>query len=224
VPFKDLEDAEIRRVFQHANNYLADVFTMLGANPSPKSNAGKCNFSMALVLSCVLDGLATEIFPILPRGNVEERISRLLERVDWGKESDGWVLRSHASEMLYQDIRGPLVHHLAAENSPPLRRPGYSDPAIVREMIDGTVLTPDQVDAVQEWNPKWPIMWARTDDAEPHRLVLSTTALYWHVKHLTLDLATNAAIINDAVINRPRRKIRGSTKAHRPGRAPARPR
>jgi hypothetical protein len=209
VPFKDLGDPGICRVFAHANNYLADVFTMLGANPAPDSNAGKCNFSIALVLSCVLDGLATEIYPILPRNDAQKRIAALLGRLDWGSEAEGWISRTDASEILYEEIRSPLVHNLAADTKPRIRPPGYSDPAIIHRMIDGTTMTPDEVDAVEVWDRKWPIMWDQAAGANAGRIVVSTLALYWHVKRLTFDLATDPAIFQSAVKNRPRRKVKG---------------
>jgi hypothetical protein len=209
VPFKDLGDHGIRRVFDHANNYLADVFTMLGANPPPESNGGKCNFSIALVLSCVLDGLATEIHPILPRNDAQKRIAALLGRIDWGSAADGWISRSDASEILYEEIRSPLVHNLAADTKPRIRPPGYNDPAIIHRMIDGTMMTPDQLDAIEVWNLKWPIMWDQAAGASAGRIVVSTLALYWHVKRLAYDLATDPAIFQSAVANRPHRKIKG---------------
>jgi len=210
VPFKDLGDPGICRVFAHANNYLADVFTMLGANPPPESNGGKCNFSIALVLACVLDGLATEIHPIVPPGDVQKRMTGLLARLDWGSEADGWISRDDASEILYVDIRGPLVHNLAADTKPWIRRPGYGDPAIVHPLSDGTMMTPDEVDATKVWDRKLPMMWDKPPDARgnPGRIVVSTLALYWHVKSLTLDLATDPAVIESAIKNRHRRKIR----------------
>jgi hypothetical protein len=208
VPFKDLGDPGICRVFAHANNYLADVFTMLGANPTPASNGGKCNFSIALVLSCILDGLATEIHPILPAGDAQKRITTLLARLDWGLEADGWISRAKASELLYVEIRGPLVHNLAADTKPWIRPPGYGDPAIIHRMVDGTTMSPDDVEAIEVWDRKWPIMWDKPAAASPGWIVLSTLALYWHVKRLTFDLATDPTVIETAVKNRHRRRIK----------------
>jgi hypothetical protein len=98
LPIACSPDPQIQRVFVHASAYLADVYTMLGAIPSPTSNGGRCNFSIALVLSCVIDGLATEIHPILPRDDQFQRIRALVLTMPWGKKARGWITPLEAAK------------------------------------------------------------------------------------------------------------------------------
>ena len=203
-----LTNWEMRRVFQHASGYLADVYTLMHADPGPeKSGAG--NFSIALILSCVIDGLATEIYPIQPVDDQEKRMRVLLERMPWGTKAQGWVTRGEAARVLYLDIRNPLAHNLAADTNPNVRRPGYADPALVKRMRDWTRPTASELEEMSEWpNKKWPVMWAE-DSHGKRRIVLSDLALYWHVKRLTVQLAADTAFLQRAVDLRKRRRVRG---------------
>jgi hypothetical protein len=63
VQWQNVTDERLREVFEHANMYLADVYTMLDAVPAPNSNGGRCNFSAALALCAVFDGIAVEVYP-----------------------------------------------------------------------------------------------------------------------------------------------------------------
>lgn len=82
LPTAHSRDEQIRRVFRHASAYLADCYTMLGAIPPPGSNGGRCTFTIALVLACVVDGLATEVSPIQPTDDQSVRMRELVLRMD----------------------------------------------------------------------------------------------------------------------------------------------
>lgn len=212
MPFHAIEcdqirNREMRRVFQHASGYLGDVYTLMHADPAPE-RSGAGNFSIALVLSCVIDGLATEIYPIKPVGDQQERMRVLLERMPWGSKAQGWVGREEAARVLYLDIRNPLAHNLAADTSPNVRRPGYADPALVMRMKDWARPSARELEARSEWpNKRWPVMWAEHAHGK-RRIVVSDLALYWHVKRLAADLASDHECLRAALQLRKRRRVK----------------
>lgn len=63
-----IRDLELRRAVNHASALLADVYTMLSVDPPRGTNGGRCNFSVGLLLACLIDGLATEVRPVAPTG------------------------------------------------------------------------------------------------------------------------------------------------------------
>jgi hypothetical protein len=209
LPAAASRDQQIQRVFQHASAYLADVYTMLGAAPPANSNGGRCNFSIAVVLSCVIDGLATEIHPILPPEDQFERMRALVLKMRWGSKSAGWITPLEAAKVLYTEIRNPLVHNLGADTRPRVRRPGFRDAAVVHEMVDGATAAPDEIERMQEWPEQWPVMWAKTSKQPgPKRIVVSVAALYWHVKELATRLAYDDDGLRQTLELRKRRRVR----------------
>ena len=202
-----IRNREMRRIFQHASGYLGDVYTLIHADPTPE-NSGAGNFSIALILSCVIDGLATEIYPIEPAGDQQERMRVLLERMQWGTKAQGWVAREEAARVLYLDIRNPLAHNLAADTSPSVRRPGYADPALVMRMKDWARPSAPELEERSDWPDKrWPVMWAEHAHGK-RRIVVSDLALYWHVKRLATDLASDQACLRTALQLRKRRRVK----------------
>lgn len=195
LPEAKTRDKEIQRVFVHASGMLADVYTMLefGLKPTPGVNGGRCNFSIALVLSCVLDGLATEIDPIVQCGKKDDQYRRMRSlvlrlRSKWAARKHGWVSPDEAAKVLWKEIRNPLVHNLGADTRPNVRRPLHSDVAVDHPMRDRKRLTPDEVEAIDEWPEHWPIIWAKgKDEPGKRRLVIALPALYWHVKRARTD-------------------------------------
>jgi hypothetical protein len=213
LPAAKINDAEIRRVFVHASAMLADVYTMLefGVNPPPRTNGGRCNFSIALVLACVLDGLATEIDPIVPSNDQYQRLRSLVHRLspEWGTRKYRWITADEAAKVLWTEIRNPLVHNLGADTRPNVRRAKHSDAAVVHPMRDRTLLTPDDVEAVVDWPECWPIMWAKgKDEPGKRRLVVALPALYWHVKRLARTMALDEQMLKAALQLRKRGKVR----------------
>jgi len=197
----------MRRVFEHANSYLGDVYTLIHADPGPEMS-GAGNFSIALILACVIDGLATEIYPIVPVHDLQKRMQILLERMAWGTRVQGWVTRQEAARVLYLDIRNPLAHNLAADTSPSVRRPGYADPALVMRMKDWARPRAPELEEIVDWpRRRWPMMWAENSHGN-RRIVLSDLALYWHVKQLTVELAADVECLRNAMDLRKRRRVK----------------
>lgn len=216
LPEAKTRDKEIRRVFVHANGMLADVYTMLefGVNPTPGVNGGRCNFSIALVLSCLLDGLATEIDPILPSGRKDDQYRRMRNLVlrlspNWATRKHHWVTADEAAKVLWTEIRNPLVHNLGADTRPNVRRPLHSDVAVDHPMRDRKRLTPDEVEAIDDWPEHWPVMWTKgKDEPGKRRLVVALPALYWHVKRLARTMALDEDMLMGALQLRKRGTVR----------------
>jgi hypothetical protein len=183
---------------------------MLGARPAKDSSGGECNFSIGLVLACVIDGLATEVWPVEPNDDQWKRMKELLlERLQWGEKADGWITKVEAARVLYHEVRNPLVHNLGANTRWKGRRPGFSDAAIILGLLDGSRPSPDALERLEAWPPKSPVIWAKAkSDPGPRRFVVSAPALFWHVKRLVRDLATDANAIQQATTLRKRRRVR----------------
>jgi hypothetical protein len=122
LPSAHTTDDDIRRAFVHTSSLLADVYTMLWRPPSG-SNGGACNFPIALVCACIVDGLATEIDPVIPVEGTKQdaqfiRLQYLVSRMLWGKKRHGWITALEAAKVLYLEIRNPLAHNLGADTRP----------------------------------------------------------------------------------------------------------
>lgn len=204
-----IPDRELRRALAHASALLADVYTMLGAEPIAGTNGGRCNFSIGLVLACILDGLATEVWPIEPVDDQYKRMEALVLRLTLGRKADGWLTPIGTAKVLYHEVRNPLVHQLGADTRWRGRRRGFLDAAIVLHLRDRSTPTPDELETMAEWNPKWPVVWAKeASEPGPRRFVVSAPALFWHVKRLTAALSSDEAILRSAASLRRRRRVK----------------
>lgn len=211
IPTDHIADRDLKRVADHASMLLADVYTMLGTNPSTGANGGRCNFSIGLVLSCIIDGLATEIWPIQPTDgeNQFDRMKLLMDRMPWGRKADGWITRVEAAKVVYHEIRNPLVHNLGANTRWRGRRTGFSDAAIVIQTRERDFSSPDQLEHISSWPAKSPAIWVQKKNSHgPARFVVSAPAFYWHVKRLTNDLLADERIIAQAVKLRRTRRVK----------------
>ncbi len=207
LPPAHTSDADISRAFVHTSSLLADVYTMLWGPPRD-SNGGACNFPIALVLACILDGLATEIDPVVPVEGTDEnaqftRLRTLMSRMKWGDKRHHWITPLEATKVLWLEIRNPLAHNLGADTHPTFRRGrrGFGDTAVVLHMIDRkTTLSPDEVEIMTSWPVRWPVMFAKPMDwpGRP-RFVVSLPALYWHVKELAWRMAVDEELLNEAL-------------------------
>ena len=98
VPIEHIKDPSLKRVFTHASTLLADTYSMLGVRPRARSQAGQCNSAVGLVLSCIVDGLATEVWPVEPVDDQLERMTILVDKhLRWGRKADGWITKVEAA-------------------------------------------------------------------------------------------------------------------------------
>lgn len=143
----------MREIFDHANGCMFDIYNMLRLMAP---NGGGCNYSAALVLLSVIDGLATEVWPGSDQEeDQEKRFKRLIRnKLPWGPEGKGkWVDKGNAADQLYTEFRNPLVHQLAWDKAASSRPFGYVEPVIGKwgplpcDMRDMA-----KIDALPAWN------------------------------------------------------------------------
>ena len=216
LPAAHTTDDDIRRAFIHTSSLLADVYTMLGG-PTPDSNGGACNFPIALVLACIVDGLATEIDPVIPIEGTKDdaqfiRLRSLMSHLRWGDKRHGWITLLEASKVLWLEIRNPLAHNLGADTHPAFRRGrrDFTDTAVVHHMLDRKVtMSPDEPEAMTTWPALWPVMFVKPEDwPGPPRFVVSLPALYWHVKELAWRMAEDDELLTKALQVRKKKWVK----------------
>jgi hypothetical protein len=168
--------------------YLFDTYGMLRILPPPDKDGGGSNFSVALVLLCVIDGLAKWSWP---NDDQEERFKRLIRyQLPWGPEGKGkWVDKGNAADQLYTEFRNPLVHELANDKKARSRPPRYVEPVIGRwGLIPEELRDIEKIDALADWNKGWPILMEAADSQGNPRYKLTAPALYWAVKKMADEM------------------------------------
>ncbi len=118
VPYHHVSEPK-RDVFRRADAFLADVYSILRVAPAASSKAGAGNFPIVLVLLCIVDGLARDVYPTeaaIPEHN--KRFKRLVrDKLPWGPAKRGWIDLDHAAKWFYVEFRNPLVHELGKDKA-----------------------------------------------------------------------------------------------------------
>ncbi len=214
LSYENFQDRRLRKAFKHADMFLHDTYGMFKTLPPKDGDGGGGNFSIVLVLLCIIDGLATEVWPgragqprqpgwrlcakrrdRVPKDDQEKRFKHLIrEKLWWGPEGKGrWLDRGNAADQLYTEFRNPLVHELAKDKAARSRPTGFEEPmigkwgAIPESMQDIAV-----IDALPKWDDAWPVMFETEDDQGRRRYKLAAAGLYWAVKQLAKDMAVMA--------------------------------
>lgn len=192
--YQTVADPHVRKVFEHANHYLHDVYGMFRFLPPKDRDGGGGNFTIALALLCVIDGLAREIWPSqLALQEPDRRFKTLISRrLPWGQpEGKGkWLQKGTAADQLYCEFRNPLVHELASDKPAASRFNNYVEPIIGKwGDLPKELQAIDAVDCLGQWDDAWPILseGGLDEDGKP-RLKLVTSGLYWAVKQLSSKL------------------------------------
>jgi hypothetical protein len=191
IPFAHIKDPLKRELFNRADDFLADVYSMLGNHRLKRTGAGGCNLTATLVLMCVVDALAKYIYPRKPRNRQGPRFKKLIiDRLPWGSDADGWMRKEDAAELFYVEFRNPLTHALGKDRASKARRTGFVEPTAG---IWGNIRTKriGAVDARKTWPANCPVLTVLTD-AGGTRDKLTVAALYWAVKSMVKDLAAKA--------------------------------
>jgi hypothetical protein len=194
LPHQTITDPSARRVFEHADYYLHDVYGMFRFLPPKDGDGGGGNFVIVLALLCIIDGLAREIWPgRLTMKDPEQRFKKLIsDRLPWGtiQGKGKWLQKGIAADQLYCEFRNPLVHELASDKPAASRQVGYVEPIIGKwGDLPVDLHSIAEVDQMTEWNVAWPVLSeGGADENGKPRLKLVAAGLYWAVKHLAITL------------------------------------
>ena len=195
IDFTSFEDRTLRKVFRHADMYLRDAYGMFRALPPADGDGGVGNFSIILVLLCVIDGLATEVWPGSDQvKKPKQRFKKLIRcKLHWGTEGkEKWVDKGNAAVRLYAEFRNPLVHELGKDKSGTSHPEEYGEPVIGKwGNVPEDLRDIAKIDALEEWNDAWPILSLTKDGSGKPAYKLAAAGLYWAVKRLALDLAAS---------------------------------
>lgn len=190
-----ITDADLRGLFERANDYLADVYSMLSSRPLKRTKGGGCNLTATLVLLCIVDSLATHVWPKTPVGNKGAQGTRfktlLVQKLRWGPASAGWMDKSDAAELLYLECRNTLTHELGRDTAKSFLNLGFVEPTVG---VWGNVRPKNRigsVDSRKSWPDKWPIVSVLTD-SKGTRYKVTVVALYWAVKDMVSNMAASA--------------------------------
>jgi len=191
--WQKLSDTRMQEIFRHADEYLHDAYGMFKGLPPAGGDGGGGNFSIVLVLLCVIDGLAREVWPTnAVEKDQGKRFKQLLRtKIHWGPEGRGkWFGKGIAADQLYTEFRNPLVHELAMERSRATSRPkGYIEPVVGKwGSLPEQLRDIAQIDDLEKWDDAWPVLAESKDEQGNLRLKLTAAALYWAVKQLAVKM------------------------------------
>jgi hypothetical protein len=194
------------KVFKQADMLLSDVYGMFTLPPKSMLDAGGGNWSIALVLLCVVDGISTHVYPGMSVSSKEGgRFKRLIrdDKLYWPPKK-GWYEKGGAAKALYTQFRNPLVHELALDK-PDTRHSTYREPTVEKwDLVPKENQNIEETDALSAWNDDWPTLRAH-EDKDGKQLVLNCAALYWTVKKMVNTLAADTEILDNAAQERRKR-------------------
>jgi len=196
VTYSHITDVFLKdEVFRRADMFLHDVYCMFTLPRGSDGDAGG-NWTIALTLLCVVDGISCHVYPTSLVSKQEQRFKRLIrEKLYW---PEGWWDKGKSAAVLYTKFRNPLAHGLAVDRLGSAYPPDFLEPAVGKW---GDVPVPDQdikaIDARQMWNDDWPTLSVQ-DYNGGKRLKLTCAALYWTVKNMVNTLAADTEIVNKA--------------------------
>jgi len=215
VAYGHVQDAFLRdEIFRRADWLLSDAYGMFALPPQSLPGAGGGNWTIALSLLCVVDGISCHVYPTdaLARRQ-EQRFKRLInDKLHWGPISKGWYPKQNAARVLYTEFRNPLVHELAIDKPARARPSTFHESAIGKW---GPVKRQDieAIDAMTTWSDDWPTLSVENYNGGK-RLKLSCAALYWAVKEMVKALAADSSTLNAAVAFRNKPKAPKSLLDH----------
>jgi hypothetical protein len=195
LDYKHISDPFLLDVFGRADLLLKDAYGMFALPPATLPGAGGGNWAIALVLVCIIDGIARHVFPTEATVRGQEKRFKYLIRIKlyWGSSKNRWYDKDKAAAVLYTELRNPLVHELALDKPAKARPRDYYETAIGKWGQE-TVQDIAAIDSMSAWNEDWPTLAVQSHD-DGKRLKLSCAALYWSVKQMINDLAADPAII-----------------------------
>lgn len=188
LPWKTVADKKLRDLCEHADMYMHDAYGMFCLPVKDLAEGGGCQFSIALVLLCVVDGFAEIAHPTVANDDGQRFKKVLREDIFWGPVEKGWVERGMAAKTLYVELRNPLVHTMAIEDPEKIgknRPEEWKEPVIGKwGRLPKTLHDIARIDALENWEEEWPILSNETTREDGPRMKLCAAGLYWAVKHL----------------------------------------
>lgn len=215
MPYKHIDATQIthpivKQAIERADMYLHDVYGMFSLPGADLEKSGGCNFSIALVLLCVIDGVSREIYPTRMVKDPDKRFKKLIrDKLYWpiNPKNTLWIDKADAANQLYLEVRNPLVHELARDKMTSARKKGHNEPIIGKwGEIDKEYRNIESIDAMTVWNNKWPTMYEKKSGDGRPCMKLCVAALYWSVKRMLDDLVKDpkamafADVCQDALV------------------------
>ena len=200
VAYSQVADAFLRKeVFERADMLLHDVYCMFTLPAGSDGEAGG-NWSIALVLLCVIDGISRHVYP--RTSDQEQRFKRLIRDKLYWPTTKGWWDKGNSAAVLYTKFRNPLVHELAIDSPVRAYPPDFTEPTVSKwGPVPEQKRDIKEIDALSAWDDDWPTLGVENHNGGT-RLKLSCAALYWTVKNMVNTLAADTAILNAAVASR----------------------
>lgn len=177
-----------QQILMHTDWLLHDLYGIFRSK-SEKDHGGGGSFTIALVLCCVMDGLATEIWPgKRAKGGLRGRIEKLFrERLPW-QDAPKWVSRKTAADVVFLEVRNMLVHHGGKDEATKARPHGYGEPVATKwKPLPKGDQNIDKIESLKAWPSKWPVIWEDVAYGKSCYMI-SGVGLYWAVKQMTVQM------------------------------------
>ena len=205
MPYQGLEYDHIKhrmlkKILLHSDMLLRDLYGIFKLPIDKKSGEGAGNFSILIILLCIIDGLAVYIYPTRKVKDQEKRFKKLInEKLYWGPVSKSWLEKGLAAKQFYLELLNPLVHELGADKITSARMTGYLEPRIGKwGNIDEEARNIEVIENMKEWNDNWPTLTNMKDESGEY-IKFNGAAFYWSVKKMITELINDETIINNAI-------------------------
>lgn len=198
MPYRHIEippglPAAVDEAARNADMYLHDVYGMFQLPLDSVVEGGGCNFSIALILLCVIDGVSCHIYPRGAPGDEGQRFKRLVrDKLYWPINNSPWIDKGEAAKFLWAELRNPLAHSLAADQPSRARRSGHDEPNIGKwGEIPPERRNIDEIDGLAAWSDDWPTGYVVTNAEGKPCIKLCGAAFYWAVKRMIQTLVND---------------------------------
>lgn len=181
---------------------LHDLYQIFKIPLTEAEQGGAGNFTIAVILLCIVDGLSVYLYPTKPVvGDQKKRFKKLLrKKLYWGSVEKEWVEKDIAAKQFYNELRNLLVHELGADMWTSGRIDNHSEPRIGKW---GSIPEASRdIDIIQDmsiWNDDWPILKIDRDDNGEEFVQFSGAVMWWVVKRMIIDLINNESVLENAL-------------------------
>lgn len=206
LKFEGIQPRTLWQTFNHIDGMLADLYVFYRITDKQRETHrfGSGKFTTTLVLCCLLDALATDVWPLRNaykekqnKQNQTDTLKKLLK--DWFPYEDGlgWVPKADAIKTLIEDLRNPIVH-AAGRDDPKKRQSALSEPVI---WDWNPVPKSHRIDDVlfrDSWPTDWPLLKFDKNGPKKRRHGLCNIAFFWAVWRLASKLLNDPVVMADA--------------------------